>query len=243
MPGTDLARGAACCLEGFRLLLRPRIRRLAAAPILLSAALLAALVVFGADRFDALIDGLLDTVPGWLQWLRWLLWALFAALAVVASVLVFAVLAAALSSPFNGPLAAAVEAHLTGERPPSSTLGAALRALPRTLLDEAKKIAYAIALAIPFLVLFWIPVVNAAAPVLWFLCCAWLTAFGYCDYALSNHGLVLADIRRTLRARPLLAFGFGGAAFLALAVPVLNVLAVPAAVCGGAVLWVRELKR
>ena len=110
------------------------------------------------------------------------------------------------------------------------------------MLGEVAKIIYALLLAVPFLLLFLVPVINVAAPVLWFLFCAWITAFAYGDYAMSNHGLKLGEIRRTLGRRRLLALGFGSVAFLALLIPFVNLLAVPAAVAGGTVLWVEELR-
>ena len=61
-------------------------------------------------------------------------------------------------------------------------------------------------------------------------------------HAMSNHGLKLGEIRRTLGRRPMLTLGFGAVAFLALLIPFVNLLAVPAAVAGGAVLWVEELR-
>jgi CysZ protein len=54
---------------------------------------------------------------------------------------------------------------------------------------------------------------------------------------MDNNGLPFREMRRLLRSRLSLSLGFGSAAFLALTIPVLNLLAVPAAVCGGTALW------
>ena len=59
---------------------------------------------------------------------------------------------------------------------------------------------------------------------------------------MSNHGMTCAKIRRTLARRRLLALGFGSVSFVALAIPVVNLFALPAAVCGAAALWVEELR-
>lgn len=238
----DLFRGAACFFAGLSLIGRPGIRRYAAAPVLLSALLFAALIWFAASYFDGLVEALLARVPGWLAWIEGLLWLTFALLAGGLLFFTFVLVAGLVGSPFYGFLAEAVEVHLTGARAPSTPLVKSVLQIPRTLLGEVQKIAYALLLSVPFLLLFLVPVVNVAAPALWFLLCAWTTAFAYADYALSNHGLRLREIRRALGRRRLLSLGFGAAAFVALLVPFLNLVAVPAAVAGGAVLWVKELR-
>jgi CysZ protein len=237
----DAFKGAACFLRGLSLLGRPRIRRYALAPFLVSAVVFAALAWFTATRFTDLVDFLLAQVPAWLQWIEWLLWIVFTLLAGGLVFFTFVLVVGIVGAPFHSYLAEAVEEHLTGTRAPAAPFTRAVLQLPGTMLDELKKVFYALLLAIPFLLLFLVPVVNIAAPVLWFLFCAWITAFSYADYTMSNHGLKLADIRRMLRRRRFLALGFGSVAFLALMTPILNLLAVPAAVCGGAVLWVEEL--
>ena len=239
----DAFKGAACFFEGLALIGRPGIRRWALTPVPLTALLFVAVVWWGGSWFAELTGYLIERVPEWLQWLEWLLWIVFVVFAGGVILLLFVMIAGLVSSPFNGPLAAAVEVHLTGREPPSVPLGQALRRLPRTLFGELAKVVYGLVITVPFLVLFLIPGLNIAAPVLWVLCCGWVTAFSFTDYALSNHGLNLAAIRRVLRQRWMLTMGFGCVAFVAFMIPLFNLLAVPAAVCGGAVLWVRELHK
>jgi len=239
----DLIIGARSVWTGFSLLRQPRIRRYALLPFLLSALMFAGIVYFGASQFDRLIDACLANVPGWLSWLGAVLWFVFAALAILVLVFTFALIASLVSSPFNGPLAAAVEQHLAGAGPPTLGWGQTIRRMPVTLVVELAKVLFVLVAAVPFLVLFWIPIINVAAPPLWFLFSAWVIAFGSLDYAMSNHGASFGQIRRAMRERPALCFGFGAMALLFLAVPIVNLVAVPASVCGGAVLWVEEFRR
>lgn len=239
---SDLFKGAACFFKGLSLLTKPVIRRYAVAPIIVSTVLFALLIWFFVSQFDGIVEAMMARVPDWLAWLEWLLWIVFALLTGGLVFFTFVLLAGLVGSPFYGFLAEAVEVHLAGTRAPSVPLVKSLVQLPRTLLGEVAKIVYALVLAVPFLVLFLIPVINIAAPVLWFLFCAWTTAFAYADYAMSNHGLGLREIRRVLGRRRLLALGFGSVAFLVLLIPFVNLLALPAAVAGGAVLWVEELR-
>jgi CysZ protein len=238
----DALKGITCFLRGLTLLPAPRVRRYAALPFALSALVLSALVWLAALQIDAWVEALLAYLPSWLSWLEWLFWVIFTLLAGGLVLFSFLIVVGIVGAPFHGPLAAAAERHLTGRAPEGGSLGQSLVRLPGTVFDELAKVAYCIALALPCLLLFFVPVVNTAAPVLWFVCCAWVAAFSYCDYAMSNHGNKLGDIRRALARRRALALGFGAAVTVALFVPVLNLLVVPAAVCGGAILWVEELR-
>lgn len=238
----DVLVGASCFFRGLSLLGKPKIRRYVVAPVVISTLLFGALIWFFAVQFDGIVDYMLGYVPSWLMWLEWLLWIVFAGLAGGLMFFTFVLVAGMVGAPFHGLLAEAVEAHVVGTAPPTTSFFKTLARLPRTLLDELAKVVYALVIAVPFLLLFLIPVANIAAPALWFLCCAWVTAFAYADYAMSNHGLKLADIRRELRARWPLAIGFGSVAFLALLIPFVNLLAVPAAVAGGTCLWVEHLR-
>jgi CysZ protein len=238
----DAYTGAAAFARGLSLMTQPRVRRYVVAPLAISTALFGGVIWFLWTRFDALVDWLVSTLPSWLAWLEWLLWAVFATLAAGLVFFTFVLVVGLVGAPFHGMLAEAAEKHLRGEGAPSIPLWKTLVKLPLTMLDELKKVLYSLLIAVPFLLLFLIPGVNAAAPFLWIGCCAWVTGFGFLDYALSNHGHRLRDMRRMLARRRLLVLGFGGIVFAALLVPVLQLLAVPAAVCGGTILWVEELR-
>jgi CysZ protein len=152
----------------------------------------------------------------------------------------FGLVANLIAAPFNSLLAEQTERLLTG-RPPNQEqdLWRLLKDLVPTLIDELKKILYAIVLAIPFLFLLFVPLVG---PFLWFIYTAWIAAFQYSDYPLGNHGLKLKAMRRRLRERRLLSLGFGAAVAGMGMVPILNFIVMPAAVAGATALWVRELR-
>jgi CysZ protein len=179
-------------------------------------------------------------VPGWLGWLDWVLWPIFVLLLLGVVFYGFALVANLIAAPFNGLLAERVERHLTGRVPDQSLdLPRMLRELPGTLLDEARKILYALVLAIPFLFLLFIPLVG---PLLWLFYTAWILALQYADYPMGNHGLKHEEMRRRLKTRRLQSLGFGAAVAGLGTVPVLNFIVMPAAVAGATALWVRELK-
>jgi CysZ protein len=87
----------------------------------------------------------------------------------------------------------------------------------------------------------FVPAVNVAAPVLWVISTSWMLALEYADYPLGNRGLNLQAQRGLVRQHWLLALGFGGMTLLLTLIPVLNFLAMPAAVIGATLMWSQEL--
>lgn len=104
---------------------------------------------------------------------------------------------------------------------------------------ELQKLRYHLPRLAALLLLPLVPVVNLVAPLLWLVFGAWLLALQFVDYAAENRGLPFAATRALLAEHRAAAFGFGALAALALAVPLAALVVVPAAVCGGAVLWRR----
>ncbi|HEY5703604.1 MAG TPA: EI24 domain-containing protein, partial [Gammaproteobacteria bacterium] len=62
------------------------------------------------------------------------------------------------------------------------------------------------------------------------------------DFPMGNHGILFDELRNRLKARRSLAYGFGLGVMLLTLVPVINFLALPAAVCGATRLWVEKLQ-
>lgn len=242
--GTIL-RGAHCLLEGFGLLKRSGIRPFVLMPLAINIVLFAGLIGWAASGFGALVDGLLPELPAWLTWLAWLLWLLFALLTLLVLFYGFALLANLVGAPFNGLLAARVEAQLTGADPAQQAatgrglLGEAIDALGSEIRKLGYFAAWTLLIAALSLALLFIPVLNMLIPVLWFLFGSWIMALEYSDYPLGNRGLSFAAQRELVRAHRAAALGFGAATSLATLIPLVNFVAMPAAVAGATVLWNR----
>jgi CysZ protein len=239
---TGAAKGAGYFIRGLALLRAPGVRRWVAIPLAINTVLFAAAIALGARQFAHLVDWLLSYVPGWLDWLQFLLWPLFALFALVVIFFGFTVVANLVGAPFNGLLAEAVERHLRGA-PPVDAGGwaAALREALPAMLEELRKLAYYLRWAIPLLLLTLVPLVNLATPFLWAWFSAWMLALEYGDYPMGNHGLRFAEQRRRLRRRLPLTLGFGAAVAVAMLIPVVNFLVMPAAVAGASALWTEQL--
>jgi CysZ protein len=239
----DAIKGFGYFREGLRLLRQPGLRRYVAVPLLASTLLFSAAIAAVYYWSDVLMDWLLGYLPGWLDWLRYLLWPLIALTGLLVVFYSFTILTNLVAAPFNGLLAEAVERHLTGRS--LEDIGgwkALLRDVLPSLLSELRKLLYFILRAIPLGLLFLIPGINLAAPLLWLLFSAWMLAVEYIDYPMANHLLHFKEQRGCLRRRRLLAFGFGGGSLLMTLIPVLNFLAMPASVAGATALWVHELR-
>jgi CysZ protein len=235
--------GLGYLLRGVRLLTRPGLRRFVVVPLLVNILVFSGAIWAGVAAFEGFVTWMEARVPSWLQWLEWLLWPLFVLTLLVLVFYSFGLVANLIAAPFNALLAEKVELHLTG-RPltEGGGLAKAMRELVPTLVDEVRKVLYSLLWAVPFLILFLIPGVNLAAPVLWFLYTAWMLALQYVDYPMGNHGFKFSAMRSGLRKRRLLGLGFGAAAAGMTLIPVLNFIVMPSAVAGATALWVGELR-
>ncbi|MCR6650667.1 MAG: EI24 domain-containing protein [Cellvibrionaceae bacterium] len=121
-----------------------------------------------------------------------------------------------------------------------------LKMIPRTLLREMQKLLYFISRGIfIFLVMLLLGltfILNIFVPVVGILWSAWSMSIQYVDYAADNHQTEFVTLRKMLRKRRYSSVGFGGTVMLCSMVPVLNIIAMPAAVIGGTLFWVNEIK-
>ena len=240
--------GAYYLLRGFGLLFKPGIRPYVIIPLLINTIIFISLIIFGVQQFQEFLDWIMPDLPEWLQWLSWLMWIIFGIGALLIVVFTFSLVSNLVGAPFNALLATAVEKHITGgiQKAGSSdsivTNSSFIANIIPALANEVKKIAYAIAWSIPFLILFLIPVVNLAAPFLWFMFTAWMLAIEYADYPMGNHDILFPTQRRYLRSQTLKTMGFGSAVGIATMIPIANFMVMPAAVAGATIYWCEQLK-
>ena len=235
--------GANYLLRGLSLLFKPGIRAYVIIPLLINCLLFIVLIYFSVQEFHGWLDSLMHKIPDWLQWLSWLMWLLFSISILLILVFSFSLICNLVGAPFNGLLAEAVERYLTGAKPESVTFSLTRFAadIVPSLLNEGKKIVYFLLWSIPFLILFLIPGVNLAAPVLWFLFSAWMLALQYTDYPMANHQLLFVEQRKLLRSQSLRTLGFGGSVSFATLIPIANFIVMPAAVAGATIYWAEQL--
>lgn len=232
-----LGIGPSCLARGARLAGAKPLRPFVWGPLAVSFVVIAVLLSLGHAALQDARAWLASLTPDWLDWLDDVLAPVFYVLGVIAAGWTLGFLAALLASPFLGALSARAEHEAFGTGPSNDeTLGLGI---VRTLVREGRKLAYHLPRLLGVFVLTLIPFVNVAAPFLWIAFGAWMLAVQFVDYAAENRGLDFRETVALLRANRAAAFGFGAPVALLLAVPFAAVVVIPAAVCGGALLWRR----
>ncbi len=236
-------RGLGYLGEGFGLIRQPGLRLFVIIPLVINVFLFGAMFYFLAELFSVMIATAMGWLPdwAWLQALDWVFWIPYGLVIVLMLAYGFVIVANLIGSPFYGYLAELTQKHLTGQE--VSTDGSwaqIIRDIPRALWREVQKIAYYLPRALGLFIIGLIPVVNLVAAVLWFLFNSWMMALQYVDFPADNNRVSFPELRRLLGATRLSALGFGLPVALAAMVPVLNLVVVPAAVCGATAYWVRE---
>lgn len=243
----QFTQGAGHFISGLPLLIRPGIRLWVAIPLLLNAILFIGLSIFALQQLEGWVSYGLGWLPDWewLSFLHSLLWLFLAGLWLFFYSFVYVVLGNLLAAPFNGILSEKVEAHLTGKVPQDTTWQILLEIAARSIGREIQKMLYfaprALGILLLCFILSFIPGINFLVPVIGFMWGAWWLAIQYIDYPVDNQQRSFDTLKQAIKSNNGLTYGFGSIAFLASTIPVVNILAMPAAVVGGTLLWVTSL--
>jgi CysZ protein len=240
MPAPVLS-GPQYLKEGLKLVLSPGLRLFVILPLLINLIVFSGLIVLAVQQFSGWVEAFMPSLPSWLSFLEYLIWPLFVALVLLMVFFTFTLVATIIAAPFNGFLAEKVEVVVRGQDDfPPFSWGELAAMVPRTMSREMRKLGYFLPRAIGLLILSFIPVVNIIAAPLWLLFGVWMMAIQYIDYPADNNKMSWQDMLAWLRSNRWQSMSFGGITYLALLVPGLNVLMMPAAVAGATVFWVRE---
>jgi uncharacterized protein involved in cysteine biosynthesis len=158
-------------------------------------------------------------------------------------VLVLAFLLASLAAaPFHDVLAQRVERIVTGELRDASAGGflAMVQDVGRSLRDEAQRLLFFLAVVVPLaLVGFVLPGAHlVTAPAILAFTVLFLP-LDYASYVLDRRHLGFRRKRRWILDHMPVMIGFGGAAFLACCIPLINFAAMPTLVVAGTLLALR----
>ena len=147
-----------------------------------------------------------------------------------------------ITAPFNSFLAEKVELYLTKQPLLQRSMAENIKDVPRVIGRQLAILGYYIPRAIFVLILFFIPLVQVAAPLLWFLFNAWFLTFTYIDYPADFHRIPLKDVRSLLKARRAITLSLGMCILLASMIPILNFFVIPAAVAAATKFYVEEFQ-
>ena len=231
--------GVDCVFEGLSLIRQPGLRRYVIMPLAINVVLLVGITAYAVYRFEAWTSALTGYLPDWLSFLSWFVGLVAAVLVILIVLYLFTIVANVIAAPFNAILSEKVEERLTG-RAPVSNVSLHL-VLARSVWRELAKLGYYLPRLLGLLIVTIIPGVNALAPVLWVLFGAWMMAVEYSDYAADNNEVAFSELRRRLGRSRLQSLTFGLMVYVLLAIPLLNLVLIPAAVAGGTSFWVRRL--
>lgn len=235
--------GPGYFLLGLKLIWQPPLRAFVVWPVLLNLALFVASIGLLVQGLGHWLDSLFASLPAWLDFVRWLLWPLLALCVLAAYGYGFNFITTLIGAPFYGLLAQKVQVLLGHPAPPDEPFA---QLITRTFAREWQKLSYflprsLILVALSLLALF-IPGLNLLMPLVFFIWGAWCLAIQYCDYAADNQLHSFADLKQQLGQHKTLSLSFGGSCAGACMLPVFNILAIPAAVAGGAALWLGRAK-
>ncbi|MBF0137486.1 MAG: sulfate transporter CysZ [Magnetococcus sp. DMHC-1] len=230
--------------RGVKILTQPGLRRFVAIPLSINVLIFGSGTWFLYGIYRSTIGWLLDWLPSWLHWLQWVIAPLFVLTLVMVVFFAFTLLANLLGAPFNGLLADRVEQYLTDQAAQThdKNIQRILKDAVPAILDELGKMLHAVAWVVPIFLIASIPGINFFAPVIWTLFTAWILALGYMDVPMSNNRMKGREIRECLKEKRLLVIGFGLGVLVLTSIPLVNLIAMPAAVAGATALWVDHFK-
>lgn len=232
--------GIGYFLAGVRYLIKPGIKRFVIIPLIINILLFIGMIAFAGYYFNDFLHWLDHALPTWLQWLNWILWPIFAITISIITLYFFNLVANILGAPFNSFLSEKVEYLEIGMVAENSNMLGLVKDMPRTMLREWTKIKYYLPRFLALFILFIIPGVNVVAPWLWFIFSSWSMALQYIDYPMDNHRTSFLEMRKKMQRSRLQNFTFGVAVTIALLIPIINFLVMPAAVIGATLMWIDQ---
>lgn len=229
-------------LHGFKLILKPGVKRFVVLPLLLNTLIFVGLFLLARHFMAEAMNWFLQLLPTWLQWLTKILWLLFVISFILIMTYIYVALANLISAPFNGLLSEKIFLHLTGKPLENTSFLATLKDTPRMLARQMSMIGYYLLRAAGIGILFFIPIIQILATPLWFLFNSWFMALQYVDYPTDNQRIPLKTVQAQLKSKRLLNLSFGMSILIASMIPILNLIVMPAAVAGATELWLKEYK-
>ncbi|QTL33906.1 sulfate transporter CysZ [Pseudoalteromonas viridis] len=236
----QLTKGMEYFVAGFSLLSQKGLKRFVFIPLLINVLLFGGSLFFLYDWLTQGFAYLTGLLPDWLSWLEWLMWPIAILVILFSYSMVFTVITNFIAAPFNGLLSEKVELHLTGQPINDDGFADLVKDVPRMLGREWSKLVYYLPRAIGFFILLWmLPFIGQ---ILWVLFSCWMYSVQYNDYPFDNHKISFKEMKDTLKAHQGLSYGFGFAVMVLTSIPIVNLIVMPAAVCGATKLWVENYR-
>jgi len=234
--------GPSLILEGLKLLGHRKIRWLVLIPLLINILLFSSLTAGAAQWLGGWLDNIVNSVPDWLHWLAWIIWLLFLILALAIYAFTFTLIANLIGSPFYGVIAERVILMERGDLSidsNNSVVAVAWQSFVRQLQLLRYFIPRTLAVGLLTLLITFVPVINLLAPAIAGCWVAWSLSIQYLDYPAETDQVSFVELVQRAGKNRWQSMGFGFSALGASAIPLLNMLLVPATVVAGTLLWSR----
>lgn len=236
----QFTQGMEYFFSGFKLITQKGLKRFVLIPLLINIVLFISSMFLLIAKFSEWITAFINWLPSILSWLEWLIWPMAIFVTIFSYGMLFTVITNFIAAPFNGLLSEKVELHLTGQKINDDGLADIVKDVPRMLGREWTKLCYYLPRAIGFFILLWVlPVIGQ---VLWVMFTCWMYAVQYKDYPFDNHKISFNEMKSDLKQKQTLSYGFGLAVMLLTAIPIVNLIVMPVAVCGATRLWVDQYR-
>lgn len=245
LVGTAIS-GPSLILEGIRLLGHRNIRWLVLIPLVINILLFSSLTAIAAQWLGSWLDSIVNSVPEWLHWLAWIIWLLFLVLALAIYAFTFTLIANLIGSPFYGVIAERVLLMERGDlsfESENSIASVAWRSFIRQLQLLRYFIPRTVGIGLLTLLVAFIPIINLLAPAIAGCWAAWSLSIQYLDYPADIDRVSFEELIQRSGKNRWQTMGFGFSALGASAIPLLNMLLLPATVVAGTLLWCRTQPR
>lgn len=238
----DLFSGAAFFIRGIKLTAHPELRLFVAIPLLINILVFSAAIWLGVSQFSNLLNSFMPQGDSrWLEYARTAIWILFGLIILIILFFSFTIIANLIGSPFNGLLSERAEAYLSAAKmTDSGGFRELMSSIVPSLLSELKKLLYFLALGLGLFLILLVPGINMLSPVAWLLFSSWMLSLEYIAYPMENHRIFFSSVRKEMKKKKAVAFGFGIMVLITSMVPLLNFLVMPAAVIGATVMYVER---
>lgn len=219
--------------------LKSGLRRYIILPIVFNVIFLALCLYFGVSYSGELTDTLImEHLPS-LSFLSYVIKVLLFLVMLIVMLYFFTAIALIIGSPFYSLLAEKTEELLSGNTVNNMGTVDTIKDIPHMIGLEIIKFLYRIPWLILGIIALFIPVFG---PIITALIGAWCNALDYTSYGFENNRISFKNTRQSVAKNKVLCLSFGLATWIGLLVPFLNLLIIPAAVCGGTILWHERLK-
>lgn len=239
------AEGIGYCFKGLGWVARhPRWWLFGLIPALIAFVLYAVALVWLAVHAGEIAAWATPFADGW-EWrdaFRFLVGVVVFVAGLGLAVLTFTSVTLAIGEPFYEKLSEKVEEDLGGL--PDEPDQPFWRSLVRSVRDSAVTMGYVLLLSLPLFVLGFVPVIGqTVVPVLSAIVSGFFLTVELTALAMERRGLERRERFSLLRANMAPSLGFGVPVFLAFLVPLVSVIAMPAAVAGAVMLVRLRLTR